>query len=912
MRRLGTGSGFVFLLTTTVLAAGFTPQIGVTPAAAQTAGQQVYSFNIQPKPVRQALNDISRITGVSVVFNETAAGSVNGNAVSGSMTREQALAALLTSTGLSWSFTNPGTVTIGSRVAQAFDVPADDSLVLDTITISGNSGEYLGGVGNEDVAYRTAATVNHISQENIQRFRGSSVGDFLKGTPGVQVGDTRNSGAVDINVRGMQGFGRVPVVVDGSQQQNTVYRGYSGVASRNYIDPDMIGAVTIEKGPSAGVHGTGATGGVAHMRTLEADDILRDGEHFGFRVKGGLVSNTSSPPPAGTPGGLSGAGMYIGTLHPDGSETFSQPLPDTHQHVRPGRPAFLEPTSGNGSVAWAGRWDNLELVAAYNRRKTGNYHAGTRGHVPEVEISDSYSALRPDGSRVINRWYTIAGLNRFTAGEEVLNSSQDNTSYLAKGKLTLDGGHTFNLGYMNYQSRFGELMPSVIIRGEGALQAPLSDVDHHMFTGRYNWNPDSNDFINLTANLWRTHTETVIRTPYEFFGIQMPESYWDVARRTGGDISNESIVDTGLGQLTLQYGGSYVYETLAPPSDRPAPPPGGSNLEARDGWRREASVFAASQWQPLDWLKFDASLRYTHTHSYDKRSTRIPSGPHQGEWLNNEQENSGFAPIMAVTVEPVDGFQLYGRYAEAIRSASLFESTSGWSFEAAPLLHLKPEHARNWEFGTNILLDDAFGAGDRLRLAGSYFNNTIDNYLTRTIETSFGSTNGVPATTMRNIHNAKFQGFELSGSYDMGRFFGEFGGIYYRKVEFCVFEDDASCRPGGVPSGYAQLHLPPKYSISATLGARLFDRRLTVGGRYTYEATRPADNSNAQSGGYITPIVWPAYHVVDLFTSYDLNDHLKLDINIDNLTDTYHLDPLAVGLMPAPGRTVRASLTAKF
>ena len=45
----------------------------------------------------------------------------------------------------------------------------------------------------------------------------NSVGDFLTGMPGVLTGDNRNSGAIDVNVRGMQGFGRVPVVVDGTQ-----------------------------------------------------------------------------------------------------------------------------------------------------------------------------------------------------------------------------------------------------------------------------------------------------------------------------------------------------------------------------------------------------------------------------------------------------------------------------------------------------------------------------------------------------------------------------------------------------------------------------------------------------------------------------------------------------------------------
>ncbi|MBD0415193.1 hypothetical protein ICI42_11055 [Tianweitania sp. Rool2] len=35
-------------------------------------------------------------------------------------------------------------------------------------------------------------------------------------------------------------------------------------------------------------------------------------------------------------------------------------------------------------------------------------------------------------------------------------------------------------------------------------------------------------------------------------------------------------------------------------------------------------------------------------------------------------------------------------------------------------------------------------------------------------------------------------------------------------------------------------------------------------------------------------------------------------MNVDNLTNVYYVDALAVGLVPAPGRTFRAGTTAKF
>lgn len=905
----------ILAMSTALYIGAFPAVISVQRATAQSMG--THSFNIPAQPLNRALRALSDQSGIQIAYQTSIASGAMAPALTGTMTSEQALQRLLSNSGLNYSFTNANTVTISNTTmptsVRGAPFDAGDTTLLDTITVSSGIGAAL-----SDAPYQTAGSVNYISEQDIERFRGTSVGDFLKGTPGVLSGDNRNSGAIDINIRGMQGFGRVPVVIDGAQQQNVVYRGYSGVASRNYVDPDMIGGVTIEKGPSAGVYGVGATGGLAVMRTIEADDIITGDKNWGIRVRGSIMSNTSSPPAEGTTGGIYGFSdkSYITDCNWSCKKvTAPETLPNLDDYMAPtgmDRPAFLEPTSGSGSAAFAARWENAEIVAAYARRKTGNYHAGTRGEVPGIErVVERQDGLR--GRWVENTIFRLGGLNRYRAGEEVLNTSQDNTSYLLKGKMTFEGGHSVKLGYMRYNSHFGELMPSVILRGDGVVQAPLSEVTVDTFTARYDWNPDNNDLVNLTANLWHTNTETQILTPYAFFGIDQSDGYWDVAKRTGFDISNKSLISTGWGDLTLNYGGSYTYETLAPPNGIDPADAGVTTVQnARDGWRKEASAFVASEWKPQDWLKLEAALRYTHSHSYDNTPTRLVGS---NEYLNNEEKNGGFAPLFAVTVEPVDGIQLYGRYAEAIRSPSLFESTSGWSFSAAPTLSVKPEHAKNWEFGLNVLEDDVFTDGDKLRFKAAYFNNTIDNYLTRTTQTQTEAKD-IPSVTMRNLKYAKFRGFEVSTEYDTGRFFMEASGVYYNHMEFCTNEEEVlsiiACRPGGVSNGYAQLHLPPKMTGSITLGTRWLDETLELGGRINYVGKRASDTTSANSGFYTTAINWTAYTTLDLFGSYKINDETTFDFAVDNATDVYYMDALTLGLMPSPGRTFRASLTAKF
>lgn len=888
----------------------FWTTVAVIPVQAQNTGQQAIVHKIPGGALGTAISRFGDSAGLQILYP---AGLVRGkttSGISGQFTREQALDKLLAGTGLSYRFTGANTVTIVEPAAVDGGVSADGSTLLETITVTtaSKTGRVatLGSLADEDANYQTAGSSAFLNEKQVQRFRGSSVGDFIKGTPGVLTGDNRNSGAIDVNVRGMQGFGRVPVVIDGTVQQNTVYRGYSGVASRNYVDPDMVGGVVIEKGPSASVYGVGATGGLIRMETINADDIIKDDKNWGVRVRGGMMGSTSTPPAIGTPAGY--APMTKSRFRTGCNYTCTiETVPDNLLAGRSygmDRPSFLKPTSGSGSVAFAGRNDMFEVTAAYAKRKTGNYYAGTRGRTP-VLTQTTDTVIRPAlGSRPAQitdyTVYSLNGLNRYRAGEEVLNTSQENSSYLLKSKLELDGGHTFDLSYMRYHSMFGEMMPSVILRFDGATQAPLSEVSVDTYRVGYSWDPAENDLINLKANIWMTDTDTHILTPYAFSflggGTQdIPQAYWDIAKRYGTDIVNTSELSTAWGDIGFSVGGSYVYETIAPP-------PGRINIDSndllasRDGWRKEASAFTAIEWKPTDWLKVNGAMRYTWTQSYDNNSN-------YGSSLHNEEKNSGWAPMISATLEPWHGVQLYAKYAEAIRSPSLFESTTGFSFNTDPLVAVRPERSHTTEIGINILQEDLMLSGDKLRFKAAYFNNDVKDYLSRS---------NFPNVSVRNIDRALFRGFDASIGYDVGWGYFDIGGTIYDKIEFCAQQSNGlKCLPSGIQNGYAQMHVPPGKSATITAGVRMLDDALEAGGRITYIGDRGNMTTN-ETGGFTTVVNWEKYTLLDVFASYKVNDNVNIDLAIDNVTDVYYMDALTLGLMPSPGRTFRLNMTAKF
>lgn len=821
-------------------------------------------------------------------------GVISGS-VSGSMSAEQALARLLAGTGLSYQLTSGRTVVItrtgGEKPSDA--PPADGSLVLDPIDVTARR-----GANAEDAAYVTPGSSSYISAEKIDRFRGTSPGDFLEGNPGVLVGAKRTSGAVDVNIRGMQGMDRVPVTVDGAQQANTVYRGYAGVASRSYIDPDFIGGVTVEKGPSLASDGAGATGGVVRMSTINADDILLDGKDYGVRVRGGAVGNSTRPPAHGTRGGINGS--LLDKTYDPGALPSSFAFTDGLN-----RPSLLDPNSGFGSLTAAARNDRFEVVAGAARRKLGNYYAGKKGD----DGGRAVNVVQPDGTVRP----TLGGLTHFQPGEEVLNTSNDSESYLLKGVLKLDGGHRLELAYTKYLSTYYEMFPSQVIWFGGPFQEAPSKTDLDTYTATYTWKPEDNDLIDLRVNLWRSDVNFDIAqtTPIALLGNALWVTNTGVdATRWGANVSNASRFDTSFGAWKFDYGFSYTDEDMTQiRTTEPLPPyfPDPVKYPGKAGDRQEWSAFGSAQWRPLHWLTLDAGLRYTSTKTHDDCVYEIDN-------ICKDTSNDGFAPITAVTVEPWKGVQFYGRYAEAIRSPSLYEATRGESFTVSPFFDLVPEHAKNWEFGMNVLRNDVLLEGDKFRFKAAYFDNDIKDYITRTYG---GDTSGV--FTLRNIERARFKGVELSAGYDTGRYFAEANFTRYLKTQFCLTAAEAAelgetrCNEGGVNAGYAQLHVPPEKTAALTLGARFFEEKVTLGGRVTYVSGRPVEGVNGGSGtGWTTLTSWRNYALVDLFTSWKVNDHLLAELNVDNLTDRYYVDALAVGLVPAPGRTVRAALTAKF
>jgi hemoglobin/transferrin/lactoferrin receptor protein len=157
-------------------------------------------------------------------------------------------------------------------------------LELDAITVTATRAPEL--------AYGALSPSSVWTRGELQPLQPDGVAEILDLVPSVTTQTTPNDPGAAVSIRGLQDFGRVNVMVDGARQ-NFQKSGH-GANGTFYFDTEMLKAVDVTRGPSATIYGSGAIGGVVSFTTLDADDVLEDGETVAARLKLTLETNAPS------------------------------------------------------------------------------------------------------------------------------------------------------------------------------------------------------------------------------------------------------------------------------------------------------------------------------------------------------------------------------------------------------------------------------------------------------------------------------------------------------------------------------------------------------------------------------------------------------------------------------------------
>ncbi|MER8845906.1 MULTISPECIES: TonB-dependent hemoglobin/transferrin/lactoferrin family receptor [Mesorhizobium] len=663
--------------------------------------------------------------------------------------------------------------------------------LLDKILVLSRTGE---------TAIQSLASASHVDQEQLDRRMATTPNEMLLGVPGVAAQADARRVSTSINIRGLQDFGRVAVIVDGARQN--FQRSDHGTQSTFYIDPELVKSVDVIRGPVANTYGSGAIGGVVFFDTKDAVDFLKPDETWAGSVTGRYESN--------------GKGWT---------------------------------TSATGAYRINENWDVLGNIVY---RDYDNYKDGD--------------------------------------GDSVNGTGFDVLSGLLKTTVRPTENSELKLGWVGSSDDWDETSGGV----------PVNDVDlkSNTFTARYIITDEDKSWLDLHINTSynKTNLDLTSLAPQNRFDpvtglpVVLPAgslSTFDVGT-TGIDIWNTSRFETNGIAHELTYGGDWVGDNV-----KTGGAAGGDSFYTPSGKRNVSGAYVQDK-LTWDWLEVIAGLRYdsyslkddTHDISGDRLSPRVTVGV--------SPFNSG----------GLAGLQFYGTYAEGYRSPSITETLisgnhpAGVSFPFLPNPNLRPETGKTTELGVNYKQNDIFEPGDALRLKAAYFNNDVDDYIDGVTLSPFAPGSGCPfgpgipiCFQYQNFAKAKINGFELEGVYDAA---WGYAGLS------ASITDGHTVSYKGVEADLATI---PSSQVTAQLGLRFLEDKLTVGGEVQYNG-KPKGNAVAAD-----------YTLVNAFASYQATDDLKVDFRADNLFDVNYANPLNGSTTIAvyePGITLKLAATMRF
>ncbi|MCH8489640.1 MAG: TonB-dependent receptor [Oceanicaulis sp.] len=686
------------------------------------------------------------------------------------------------------------------RVADETEPEADaETITLDPVYVIDRRSEF--GAQGDDV-YVTPAPVSSTDGTAIQeRFFGNPQ-EALRSTPGVFTRQVSSQPGIEVNIRGMYGFGRVNAMIDGVPQtyRNVAGHGSSG-GSHLYVHPELLGGVDVVRGAVSGAHGTGVLTGAANFRTLDIDDLLIDGRDQGLMMRLSAGSN-----------GRDMSGVLAG------GQRYS---------LRQGA--------------------EFSLMAAVSRSVISTYETGAGVDVPR----NMDSTNRPTGAMI-------------------------------KAEFTPRSGHRFTAGYRWYDNQF-------------EFSSYTQDLTNQTVTADYAYQPGG-DVIDLNLNAFYNQTDMAYDEAGTYGGRETEN------RSYGLSLANRSHVQAAENlPVDITVGASYGVDDYTVNEMRGANPPGELT---------KASVFAdaSSRWGVAT---LAGGLRYDH---WDMSGYQPPisaghadcpaGGPSCGD-RTVDRSGGRLLPSVSLTLEPIDGLQFYARYAHTFRPPTVQEMLfslvpigAGVGTGVANNLDLRPETSENIDVGVNVLNRSVLRANDFLAFKAGYFHNRIDDFIVNDFVQVPGR--GITAMWVNRPGTTTMKGWEVEGVYDAGEAYVQFS---YTNAD----TDQPIGDGAGIGNGDAGILPDTYYTIGA--GVRTFGQRLNLGAQM-----RHVGRGKAAFFGDYRPT--DAYTLYDVNAGYDVTDHARLFLNIENVTnEAYSIAGSGMEgheRLTGRGRTAIIGLSARF
>jgi len=268
-----------------LLASSALASVIVQPEAAPVGQTAVIAYSISAGPLNEALAAFGKQSGLQISYVPSIAIGKSSPGINGRASAGQALARILSGTGLSYAFQNSATVSIAVRNAgdaSSAVATVPGAMQLDMIDVLGGnpnstmtpppalaggqvgSGSQMGLLGNRSVMDTPFNQTSYTSQTIVDQ-QARNLADVLLNDPSVNIATSVASGTTSLYIRGfVVGLG------------DTGFNGLYGVAPSYNTTPYFMERVEVLKGPGALLNGMppgGAIGGSVNIVPKRASDV---------------------------------------------------------------------------------------------------------------------------------------------------------------------------------------------------------------------------------------------------------------------------------------------------------------------------------------------------------------------------------------------------------------------------------------------------------------------------------------------------------------------------------------------------------------------------------------------------------------------------------------------------------------
>lgn len=624
------------------LAVGFS----LTPAPSKAqqgvsgkSSRSAIAFDIPSQSLNSAILTYADRAGVQVFYDVQRVSGLRSSAVTGSYSREQALAQLLAGTGITYRFSgNTVSLTNPASADAAGGVTGDGSTALQAIVIQGANAnstmtlpeEYAGGqvatgaqvgmLGNRSVM-DTPFSQTSYTNKKIEDQQARTLQEVLSNDPSV-VTNTQGGG-YNLEATTIRGFS------DQANSGSGSLNGLAGMSPLNSPDMDYIERVEVLRGPSAllngmSAQGVGGIGGTVALRTKQAGDepLTQLTTRYMSRSQLGAHLDT---------GRRFGVENQFGVRFNGAFRKGGGPL-DTQE---------IEIGSGALNLDYRGERVRISVDIAHQSNETSPLNhqflnLGTVGVVPDAP--DAGTSLLPEWSR-----HRIKSTMAMVRGE--VDITDNVTAYAAIGKQR---SNLFNYGSIN---------PTLIDTSGQYRYSYVSSLDQ------------VRDVLSMQGGLRaEVNTGPVVHK----LGLNLSQTRFEI--KSGNSISLDSCTMNIYNPVFCPAPTSVYAETPV----------------IRTVDRTMSSIAIADTMSFLDErIQFTAGIRYQQVEATAWSGTTGAQ--------TTDYESAAWTPVFALVAKPWENVSVYGNYIQALQPGSIVGSTYANSGEVLP-----PYLGEQYEAGVKV------------------------------------------------------------------------------------------------------------------------------------------------------------------------------------------------------------------